>query len=127
MRINTVSQQSFGAKANTWTKLLLFQLESNGIDTKPHTDIISKIYVGDNLSTRINDDGSIYMDIFDKNGNQKRKVYKSNESHVNAGTFRLKNPEEFSKTLYSALKILSSKRNSNQKISDKVNSQLREI
>ena len=127
MRINSVSQQSFGARANTWTKLLLFQLESNGIDTKPHTDIINKIYVGDNLSTKINDDGSIYMDIFDKNGDQKTKAFDHDpESYVNPGTFKLKDPERFSTKLYAVLQVLASKRNTNQKISDKVNSQLHE-
>ena len=128
MRINSVSQQSFGARPDSNTRRILFQLASNGIDTKPHTDIINEVYVGDTLNTRYLYDGSINMDIYDENGHHKYAILRNyDKPYADIGSLMLKDPDKFSTILYNALKNLAIKRSDNQKIADKVNSQLREI
>ena len=63
MRINSISRQNFCAKPCDNTRYLLAKLENSSIDTKPITDIMKSIYVGDVVSTNISQNGDIRMDL----------------------------------------------------------------
>ena len=123
MRISSINRQSFGAKPDSATKFLLVQLEQKSIDTKPVTDIMKRIYVGDTVTTKFLSSGDIRMDIYSKNGDQVSSLIKGHDKCcVSTETYALKDPELFYRKLYIALKAAGEKRLSNQRNYDKINS-----
>lgn len=127
MKINTISAQSFGARPDQNTKYLLYQMEKNGVDTEPITDTINKIYVGDNLSTRILSDGRIRMDIYERTGDQKKSVIKKDDNvYVNSDTYKPKDAKKLADKIYKALTEASLSRTPNQLSLDKVNFNINE-
>ena len=125
MKINYVNRQSFGARPDSNTKYLLYKLEENDINTKPITDLMNKIYIGDSIKTRIFPNAVIGMDIYDKNGDQKTSIIKGSDNFkVDNETYYIKDAKDFAKKLYDSLFDLALKRDKKQKILDKVNGQL---
>ena len=124
MKINSTAKQNFCARPCDITKSLLFQMEENNIDTKPITDYINKIYVGSTLKTSILTDGNIRTDIYEKGDHIKSLIKRQDGLSVSAETFKLKNPREFAKKFLIELIKAAGGRSSQQKIWDKVNSNL---
>ena len=124
MKINSIARQNFCARPCNNTKNLLFQMEENRIDTKPITDVMNKIYVGSTLSTSISHNGQIKVDIYEKGDHIKSLIKRQDGLSVNAETFRLKNPKEFAKRFLAELINAANTRSHQEKIWDKVNSNL---
>lgn len=126
MKINSFKSPNFGMRAEVGTKRLLLDLAKNdACYAEQIADKMNKIYVGDCLTTRIYDDGSVRMHISDKNGDGKVSVINDKDNlKADAGTQKIKNPEKFAEILYSRLCTLEENRSNNQVLNDKVNCML---
>ena len=94
MKINSLSRQNFCAKPCRQTKELLYEMEENNINTKPITDVMNRIYVGDSVHTSIAPEGNIVVSIYHKKGDLIKNLIKlQDDLTVDTETLKLKNPK----------------------------------
>ena len=119
MQLSKINNQNFGATPNALTMHFLQQLGKKDIKTAPITNLMRNIYVGSNVTSRAFSDGSIIVDMYNKQGDFFAKLIDTSAGiTADRGTLALKDPKLYAKKLYAALAKLAKDRTAEQKIAD---------
>ena len=129
MQVNSVSNYTFGLNPTMTTKYLLFQMESNNIDTKPLMNLMNEIYVGKDLVTHVlPGSGKIVTVISDKGdqGGFQPIISAKDDVFIKVGSGACANPKRLYEKLLSGLMREKANRDGRTLILDKINSTLKE-
>ena len=123
MKINSIGNQSFGARPTDMTLRFLYQVDENNVDAMPIAQKMKKIYVGDVISSKVYPDGKLKVDVFTKSGDHVKSLIKREDGIlVSLENLKLISPKRFALRMYSALKKAEAQRSDKQIVADKYKS-----
>lgn len=122
MKVNSIGNQSFGAKPTDTTLRYLYEADESNVDVMPIAQKMKRIYVGDVISSKIYPDGKLKVDVFTKSGDHVKSLIKREDGIlVSFENLKLISPKRFALKMYSALKKAELQRSEKQIVRDKYN------
>ena len=121
MQIQKINYQTFGATPSNTTFRYLENLELEGIDTTHIIRNIKNSFAGENVITKLSDDG--LMDVYlDKGTGDRGRVLidRADNIRVDMSTLKLLNPQKFAEKLRDSLSFFERTRPQKQRAYDKV-------